>query len=157
MDAAASHIWQSTICAAAAGALAWMLRNNSASARYWIWFAAALKFLIPFAAISAVANRIPLPQSPPVASGALEAASLVFRSSTIPAMSGIASAFVVAIWVLGAFLVLVRAAWHWSRLAVHTRQSPPVYDGIVYDTLRRLERAEGISTPTAIVASRHVD
>ena len=48
-----------------------------------------------------------------------------------------------------------RAAWHWSRLAVHTRQSPPVYDGIVYDTLRRLERVESVGTPTAIVASRH--
>jgi bla regulator protein blaR1 len=155
MDAVASHIWQSTICAATAGALAWMLRNNSASARYWVWFAAAMKFLIPFAALSIVANRVPLPQSPPGTRGALEAASLVFRSSTLPAMSGIASAFVIGIWVSGALLVLVRAAWHWSRLAVHTRQSPPVHDGIVYDTLRRLERAEGIGNPTAIVVSSH--
>jgi beta-lactamase regulating signal transducer with metallopeptidase domain len=114
-----------------------------------------MKFLIPFAALSVVANRIPLPQSPPGARDALEAASLVFRSSTLPAVSGIASAFVLGIWVSGALLVLVRAAWHWSRLAGHTRQSPPVHDGIVYDTLRRLELAEGIGTPTAIVASDH--
>lgn len=154
MDAVASHIWQSTICAAAAGLLAWMLRNNSASARYWVWFAAALKFLIPFAAISAVASIL-LPQSPPVASDALEAASLVFRASGLPAMSGVASAFVIGVWLSGAFLVIVRAAWHWGRLATYARRSPRVHSGIVHDTLRRLERGTSVGTPTAIVASGH--
>jgi bla regulator protein blaR1 len=153
MDAVVSHIWQSTICAAAAGTLAWMLRRNSASARYWIWFAAAMKFLVPFAALSALASRIPWPHSPPVAGGVLEAAGLVFRSSTLPAMSGIASAFVIGVWLSGTFLVLIRAAWQWSRLATHARHSPRVHEGIVHDTLRRLERAEGIRTPTMLIAS----
>jgi TonB family protein len=152
MDAVASHIWQSTICAAAAGMLAWMLRNNRASARYWIWFAAAMKFLVPFAALSALASRIPWPHSLPVA-GALEGAGLMFRASTLPAVSGIASAFIIGVWLSGAFLVLVRAAWQWSRLATQARHSPRVHDGIVHDTLRRLERKEGIRTPTMIVAS----
>ena len=63
MDAIASHIWQSTIFAAAAAVLALMFRNNRASVRYWIWFAAAMKFLVPFAALTAVANALPLPQA----------------------------------------------------------------------------------------------
>ena len=153
MDAVASHIWQSTICAAAAGALAWMLRNNSASARYWIWFAAALKFLVPIAALTAVVNLIPLPQSPPVASGALEAATGVFRPSAIPAISASASTLIVAVWLLGAFVVLARWASQWLLLAAEGRQSTAILNGIVHDTLRRVERAEGIRTPTTIVAS----
>jgi TonB family protein len=70
-------------------------------------------------------------------------------------MSGIASAFVIGIWLSGALLLLVRAAWQWSCLAKHARRSPRVDGGIVHDTLRRLERAESVGTPTAIVASRH--
>jgi bla regulator protein blaR1 len=155
MDAVVSHIWQSTVCAVAAGALAWMLRNNSASVRYWVWFAAATKFLVPIAALTAVANLVPLPQSPRVARGALEAVGLVFRSSALPAMSGVTSAFVIGVWLSGAILVLVRAAWHWNRLATHARRLPRVHSGIVHDTLRRLESAERIGTPTAIVASHH--
>ena len=42
MDAIANHIWQSTLFAVVAGLAAMMCRTNSASVRYWIWFAAAL-------------------------------------------------------------------------------------------------------------------
>ena len=59
MDAIANHIWQSTIVGLAAAVLALMLRNNGASVRYWIWFAAAMKFLVPFAALTAAANVHP--------------------------------------------------------------------------------------------------
>jgi TonB family protein len=152
MDAAASHIWQSTIVAVAAGALTMAFRRNSATVRYWIWFAAALKFLVPFAALAAVADVLPLPQVP-VASGALDAATVVFRSSAIPGLRGVPSMFVIGVWLLGVLLVLARWAWHWQRLAADARQSPPIVDGVVHDTLRRIERAHGINAPTAIVAS----
>ena len=153
MDAVANHIWQSTIVAMAAGILALVFRNNSASVRYWIWFAAAMKFLVPFAALTAVASALPLPRAPSVASGALEAATVIFRSSTIPAMPGIASTFITIVWLLGAFVVLARWAWQWQRLATVARQSPPILDGVVHGTLRRIERAEGIRKPITIVAS----
>ena len=108
MDAVANHIWQSTIVALAAGALAWTFRHNSASVRYWIWFAAATKFLLPFAALAAVANRIPLPQSPPVAGEALEAASVVFRSSAFPRSPAPHRRSSSCMWLFGAFVVLVQ-------------------------------------------------
>lgn len=43
------HLWQSTLFAGFAWALTMLLRRNGAHVRYWIWFAASLKFLIPFA------------------------------------------------------------------------------------------------------------
>jgi bla regulator protein BlaR1 len=152
MDAIANHLWQSTIFGAAAALLALLFRNNSASVRYWIWFAAAMKFLIPFAALTAIAGLIPLPQVPP-ATGALVAATVIFRSSTVPSMPGIASTFVIIVWLLGAFVVLAKWACQWQRLATDARQSPPIRDGVVHDTLRRVERAEGIRKPITIVAS----
>jgi TonB family protein len=152
MDAAANHIWQSTIVALAAAVLTLAFRRNSATVRYWIWFAAATKFLVPFAALTAVANVLPLP-APPVAAGAFDAATILFRSSAIPAVRGAISTFVMSVWVLGAVAVLARCAWQWHRLAVYARQSPPIVDGVVHDTLRRIEREQGIHARTAIVAS----
>jgi TonB family protein len=153
MDAAADHIWQSTIFGMAAAALILAFRRNSADVRYWIWFAAAMKFLVPFAALAAVANVLPLPQPPAVAAGAFDAATVIFRSSAIPAVRGTTSTVVAGIWMLGVLIVLARWARQWQRLAADARQSPPLVDGVVHDTLRRIERAQGISARTAVVAS----
>ena len=42
-----NHLWQSTLFFVAAWPLTLALRKNRASVRYWIWFAASMKFLIP--------------------------------------------------------------------------------------------------------------
>ena len=41
-----NHLWQSTAFAAAAAALALLLRDKRAAVRFWVWMAASLKFLI---------------------------------------------------------------------------------------------------------------
>jgi bla regulator protein blaR1 len=153
MDVIANHIWESTVFALAAAVLTLMFRRNSASVRYWIWFAAVMKFLVPFAALAAAARALPLPQAPSAASGALEAATVVFRSSAIPALGGTPSTVVTIVWLMGALVVLARWVWEWQRLATDARVSPPIVDGIVHDTLRRIERTQGVSTPTTIVSS----
>jgi hypothetical protein len=45
------HLWQSTLFVGAAGLLTLMLRKNRAQGRYWVWFAASMKFLVPFSTI----------------------------------------------------------------------------------------------------------
>lgn len=47
------HLWQSTLFAVAVGLFTLMLSRNSAKVRYWLWFAASVKFLIPFSLIVA--------------------------------------------------------------------------------------------------------
>jgi len=153
MDAIADHIWQSTICAAAAGLLALVFRNNSASVRYWIWFAGAVKFLVPVAAFTAAANRIPLPQATVAAGVALDAAALVFRASAIPQISGPPAISIFAIWLAGAVAVLASSAWRWHRLVAEARHAPQIVDGVIYDSLRSVERALGVRNPTPIVAA----
>jgi len=44
----ANHLWQSTIVAAVAALLVVALRHNTARVRYWIWFAAGIKFLVAY-------------------------------------------------------------------------------------------------------------
>jgi beta-lactamase regulating signal transducer with metallopeptidase domain len=49
LASAVDHLWQSTIVAVIALLVVLLLRRNRASLRYWIWFAASMKFLLPFA------------------------------------------------------------------------------------------------------------
>jgi beta-lactamase regulating signal transducer with metallopeptidase domain len=46
--ALANHLWQSTLFAALAAVVAAALRENRAHVRYWVWFTASFKFLVPF-------------------------------------------------------------------------------------------------------------
>jgi bla regulator protein blaR1 len=54
-----NHLWQSTLVAAALGGLTLLLRRNSARLRYFLWLAASLKFLLPFAVLAALGAQIP--------------------------------------------------------------------------------------------------
>src|SRR5262245_17010906 len=56
----AHHLWQSTLFAGAIGLLALVFRRNRASLRHALWLVASLKFLLPFALLTAIAGRIPL-------------------------------------------------------------------------------------------------
>ncbi|HUK30873.1 MAG TPA: M56 and DUF3738 domain-containing protein [Candidatus Acidoferrum sp.] len=53
----ANHLWQSTLFAIAVWLLTLALRKNRASARYWLWFAASVKFLIPFSFLVGIGSR----------------------------------------------------------------------------------------------------
>ena len=54
----ADHLWQSTLFAAGAGLMTLALRRNGARIRFWLWFAASLKFLLPFTLLAALGTEI---------------------------------------------------------------------------------------------------
>jgi hypothetical protein len=58
IDAIAAHLWQSTMFAGAAALLTLGFRANPARVRYWIWLAASLKFLFPFALLTTLGSHI---------------------------------------------------------------------------------------------------
>jgi uncharacterized protein (TIGR03435 family) len=59
----ANHLWQSTAFAAIAAGLALALKKNQARARYWIWMAASVKLLLPFALLAGVASHFVKPRA----------------------------------------------------------------------------------------------
>ena len=71
IPALVNHLWQSTLFAVVAGLLTLMVRKNGAAVRYGLWFAASVKFLIPFALLTAAGGlavqqlhvSLPVPQS----------------------------------------------------------------------------------------------
>jgi len=58
-----NHLWQSTLFTAAVALLALAFRCNRARLRYGLWFAASVKFLVPFAALAAVGGDDPPAES----------------------------------------------------------------------------------------------
>lgn len=59
LPAVINHLWQSTIFLVGVGVLTLVLRRNSASVRYRLWFCASVKFLLPFALLSVLGSHIP--------------------------------------------------------------------------------------------------
>src|SRR6201996_5448256 len=61
-----NHLWQTTAFAAAIALGTLALRRNSPRVRYWLWFAASMKFLIPFSPLVSTGTRVPIPHGVPV-------------------------------------------------------------------------------------------
>ena len=66
-----NHLWQSTLFAGAAGLLTLVLRKNHARARYWLWLAASLKFLVPFSLLTSLGSRLAWSRGSAATQGAL--------------------------------------------------------------------------------------
>jgi len=122
---ALDHLWQSTLFAAGAGLLTLALRNYGAQVRFWLWFSASLKFLIPFAALTALGGYLLVPVAPQMSAPAffmMQPAAQPF-SAPMSALSAPAAAtgphltlFLLALWGTGVAAVLARWLVRWFRL-----------------------------------------
>jgi bla regulator protein blaR1 len=75
-----SHLWQSTLFAAAAWLLTLTVRKSRAAVRYWIWLAASVKFLVPFSMLVSVGNQVEWrPASPMIQPRAAELLNEITR------------------------------------------------------------------------------
>ena len=160
-----NHLWQSTLFAAAAGLLTFMLRKNHARARYWLWLAASVKFLIPFSLLVSIGTYLAWSHASPAADGglyvAVEAISQPFSvpDTAIPAIAQAAPAaaapsllhwlpaLLVASWFCGFAIVLLAWCVRWRRISAALRKSAPLHKGREAVTLRRLERKAGARRP----------
>jgi uncharacterized protein (TIGR03435 family) len=143
------HLWQSTLVAAAAGLLALALCKHAASVRYWVWLAASVKFLVPFAALVAIGNELEwrpaavAPASPSAATEWIAAAEQVAQpmAALVPAIAPAAilaapndrvafAALAGAVWLGG--LAIVLGVWFLRglRLSRLVRSATPLTDGL---------------------------
>ncbi|MDE2110216.1 MAG: DUF3471 domain-containing protein [Alphaproteobacteria bacterium] len=114
------HIWQSTLFAACVGLLTLVLHNNGARTRYWLWFAASLKFLVPFSVLILLGSAVAPVQAPSII--AEPSATVVVRQIALPFSHAVPisvvptpvpqwdwAAALLVVWALG--FVLVLAMW----------------------------------------------
>ena len=103
-----NHLWQSTLCAAAVWLLALAVRKNHAAVRYRLWFAASVKFLVPFSLLVSAASqfhwRTTPVNAPPAIAVAVEQVSRPFAlpvSTPALAQSNPIPAILLVLWLTG--------------------------------------------------------
>ena len=62
----ANHLWQSTLFAALVALLTLLLKGNRPAARYGLWLAASVKFLVPFALLIGLGSQFGSVAGPPI-------------------------------------------------------------------------------------------
>jgi uncharacterized protein (TIGR03435 family) len=149
-DAVIDHLWQSTIVAAAIALLSLAFRRTRAQTRYWIWFAASLKFLMPFAALTSLGAqfkwRTALPSAPQewtlvfdTASQPLFAPQVNIALARAAEDAGLHLATVAgAIWLLGFVTIVTIWVVRWRRVAAAVRAGAPITSGRIHAAFRRL-------------------
>jgi bla regulator protein blaR1 len=155
----ANHLWQSTIVAGVASLLAFALRKNAARFRYWLWFSAAVKFLIPFSILVNIGDRLEWRTPPMVTQGPLSAVveiGMPFEaiptayaapsaSAPGPAVSPL-SVVLLSVWVLG-FAVSIWIWFHsWWRVRAALSASTPMQ----LDLPIRNSRVRTMSSPALL-------
>ncbi len=128
-----THLWQSTLIGLAAGALAHACRRNAAAVRYWIWFAASLKFLVPLALLQQLGDSVgrSLPAPLPVDAELVESATTLFvpsMSHSVVASHDLFSQLAIVaacVWALGAALLCLRWFLQWRSVRSLLACTPP--------------------------------
>lgn len=164
----ANHLWQSTLVLGVACGLAWLLRRNSARARFGVWLCASLKFLVPFAPLIAVGRAIGWPSSTTMPQSTLSAALNTVNQPFVVAQaitSGVTATPVTAltapqwpdalaaIWLTGSIVFLAVWTMRWLSVAAIVRGSAPLTAPDVISRLRSAEAAMGITHPLRAVVS----
>ena len=168
-SALGNHLWQSTLFAIAAGLLTLILRKNHARARYWLWLAASVKFLVPFSLLTSAGNHLAGSRSSARAMTelylAMEQFGQPFARSAEPVISRASSSTplwslphllpaLVAVWLCGFLVVFFVWGVHWRRISSALRAALPVREGREVETLRRLEPLGGIRKRIEVFLSR---
>jgi bla regulator protein BlaR1 len=129
-----AHLWQSTLFAGAAWLVALTLRPNRAQVRYWVWFAASTKFLVPFSLLVGLGALLPhRTAAPPVRREWVMALQEFSQPLKLPAVAehvvargnatnhSYAAVAAFALWACGFLAVAICWLLRWRR--VHTIRS----------------------------------
>ena len=128
MTALLDHLWQSSLFALAAGLLTLALSANAARIRFWLWFVASLKFLVPFTALVFLGERLarlmpaPLPPSLRVLAPVAEKFSAPVQTLA-PAQGAGFVLPLLLIWLVGFCALLGLALTRWLMLRRVVRQA----------------------------------
>jgi uncharacterized protein (TIGR03435 family) len=132
-----NHLWQSTLFAVAVGLLTLALRKNPAPVRYWLWFAASCKFLVPFSLLVTIGSLFdrragpvnsPLPLSAVMDQigrpFAFEAPALL---ATVPRTVSWGPVILFGAWLCGFLIVVFAWARQWQRVRTAVRTASPLH------------------------------
>jgi bla regulator protein BlaR1 len=135
-----NHLWQSTLSCCVVVVLTLMLRRNRAAVRHGLWFAASVKFLVPFPLLVGLAGQLewqkPLAAVRPQFS-VVEQVSQPFAApapapllASVPTTPSRLPAILFGVWLFG-FAAQGLAWWQrWRRVCEALRMAWPLHLGL---------------------------
>ena len=133
-----NHLWQSTVFAAVVGLLSLAFRKNRAQVRYWLWFSASVKFLIPFSLLMSLGYDLlgrlaagKMEIAAPALSGAIVQVTQPFPGSVTLTSAGQHTTHwipfvVLSVWACGFAVVVLMRFRAWLRIHAALRASAPI-------------------------------
>jgi bla regulator protein BlaR1 len=172
----ADHLWQSTAFAFAAALVALTAKKNPARVRYWIWWIASVKFLVPFSLLVTVGGQLSrglgtaeaaTPPMPVVLNQIAQpftsnmAWTIASSSTAAPVEKSTATfpAVAVVLWLTGSVLMLLRWGRGWRRirrLTAKSRNASFLIQSRELQVLRRLETRACLRRSLDMVSSEAV-
>jgi len=171
-----NHLWQSTWFALGAALLSIAFRKNRAQVRYWLWFGASLKFLIPFSLLMTIGNQIEWRAAPAMVQphmlavmdeigepfGSMAPATLM---AAVPQPSSRIPVLLFSVWICGFAACILVWSIRWRRLREAMRRAKPlridIPSGIPIPVMSCPERLEpgvfGIVWPVLLLPEGIVD
>ncbi len=128
-----NHLWQSTLCAGVIWLLTVALRENRAAVRYWLWFAASVKFLVPFSLLVRAGSHLEWRSAPvsvePALASIVEQVSVPFALPVAPPPATSPSFFptaLYAIWLCGVAIGAIFCVRFWRQVRDARRSATPL-------------------------------
>jgi bla regulator protein BlaR1 len=135
-----NHLWQSTLFAGLAGLLTLALRRNRAQARYAVWLAASIKFLIPFSLLVGIGSHWEWPVKPAIVqtsfSAVVEQVSTPFPAKAPPAIGSARTKgssiprLLWLVWACGFVAIVMFWGRRWVRLYAGIRSAVTIDLGL---------------------------
>ncbi len=170
----ANHLWQSTLFTFAIALLTFAFRKNDARTRYWLWFAASMKFLLPFYVLMALGSQLTwlhrttpendarentaysefsierMSQPFTLTSSAMPVSEFFGRPSIAVRMADLLGpipplpAILVITWLCGFSCVMGLWSFRYWKIGVAIRNSLLLLDGREVEALRRMEELSNV-------------
>jgi uncharacterized protein (TIGR03435 family) len=164
-----NHLWQSTLFTAAVALLALAFRCNRARLRYGLWFAASVKFLVPFTALAAVGSlarweQAPAPIRSVVASPAVRSFNAPFAElpldptaiAAAPAQFQWIALSLFGVWLCGLAAVTLRRMKQWRGIRAAVGASTPWETATLVPAGIEIRTAPGVLEPGVVGLRRQV-
>jgi bla regulator protein BlaR1 len=131
IPAIGNHLWQTTLFAAAAALVVFALRCHPARVRHWIWLAASLKFLVPFALLVGVGHQVAprtalVAVSPGVSAAIADLTTQISFAPAAKPAAQIPPELLWGIWACGFLTVAVCWVSRWRRVRRMVRSASPL-------------------------------
>lgn len=121
----ANHLWQSTLFALFIAILCYWLRRDGAHVRYWLWWAASIKFLVPFSVLTAIGARFAGGSAVALVPEAWSIRAEVVARPFADAWAWSPGVLLLAVWAAGSILIIARWIAGGLRLrAILSRAEP---------------------------------